>query len=206
MSDPAVTADVPEQPEPRRYELFLRHGKGLFWKLKDEGVVPGTEKLSYAQDGRWGYRAYEDITGINLSSGYVYRQGNLAQCAITFRNGSVLHVSTANDRGLPDPSRHEDFFDFVNDLHQRLIASGDYRHIYFTRGNTETRAMILQATLIIAALVFIVLPIFVAIIARSWEPMQMMLFGCLFVWPAWETAQKNDPGTYNPKYPPDMTE
>ena len=26
----------------------------------------------------------------------------------------------------------------------------------------------------------------------------------LLLWPAWESAQKNEPGTYDPRYPPDM--
>ncbi len=206
MSDPAATASVPEQPEPRRYDLFLRHRGGLFWKLTDEGIMPGVEKLSYTQDGRWGYRPYADIDAINLSSALVYRQGKLAQCAITFRNGSVLNVGTWSDRGLPDASRHEAFFDFITDLHHRLIVSGDARRIRFSRGNSPGRSTVLRVALVAAAGLFIVLPLILAAIARSWEPLQMVLFGALFVWPAWETATKNEPGSYSPKYPPDMLE
>jgi len=206
MTDPAVTADAPDQPEPRRYDLFLRHRNGLFFKLTDQGVVPGADRLSYTMEGRWGYQPYADITAINLSSAHVYRQGNLAQCQISFRNGGMLMVSTCNARGQPDPGRHSAFYDFVNDLHQRLIASGDDRHIRFTRGNSQTRTTVLQVALAIAALLFIGLPLVLALIVRTWEPLQMLLFGVLFLWPLWQTAHKNQPGIYNPKYPPDMTE
>lgn len=206
MSDTAATADLPEQPEPQRYDLFLRHRTGLFWKLTDEGIVPGPEKLSYMQDGRWGYRLYADIVSINLSSAHVYRQGRLAQCSIGFHNGATLSTSSCNDRGLPDPGRQEAYFDFITDLHQRLVASGDARHIRFTRGSSQGRMLMLYVALIAGGALFILAPIIIALIARTWEPLQMLLMGGLLLWPAWETAHKNEPGTYNPKYPPDMLE
>jgi len=204
VSDAAATAMVPEQPEPRRYDLFLRHRAGLFWKLTDEGIVPGPDKLSYMQDGRWGYRLYADIVTVNLSSAHIVRHGRLSQCGISFRNGATLGISTSDERGLPDPGRSESFFDFIADLHQRLIASGAARDIRFTRGGTPRRMAFLRVALVAAAGLFIVLPVILAMVARSWEPLEIMLFGALFVWPAWESANKNEPGSYNPKYPPDM--
>ncbi|RYE87778.1 MAG: hypothetical protein EOP19_03315 [Hyphomicrobiales bacterium] len=204
MNEPAVTAAAPEQPEPRRYDLFLRHRAGLFWRLTDNGIVPGPEKLSYMQDGRWGYRLYTDIVSVNVSSAHIPRQGVLAQCGITFRSGARLGTSTADAKGLPDPSRHEAYFDFLVDFHQRLVASGQAKRISFTRGGTVARMRVLQVALVLAGLIFIVLPLVLAAIVRSWQPLEIMLIGLLFVWPAWESAQKNQPGTYDPRYPPDM--
>ena len=204
MSDPAATAIVPEQPEPRRYDLFLRHRAGLFWKLTDAGIMPGPEKLSYVQDGRWGYRLYSDIQSVNLSSAHIPRQGVLAQCGITFRNGVTLGTSTASASGVPDAARQETYFDFLTDFHQRLVASGAAKTIIFTRGGTQNRMRIIYASLVLGTIFFVLTPIVVAIIARSWEPFQLLLMGCLLLWPAWESAQKNEPGTYDPRYPPDM--
>lgn len=204
MTEPGAAATEPVQPEPRRYDLFLRHRSGIFWRLTDEGVVPGPDELSYPVDGRMGYRRYEDIERINLSVAHIPRSGSLAQCGIVFRNGATLGLSTANAQGLPDPLRRDVYHDFLQDFHQRLIASGAARHIAFTRGGTPTRMLVLLIALIAGTGLFVLLPIVLAIIARSWEPFQLMLMGALLLWPAWETAQKNEPGTYSPRYPPDL--
>lgn len=204
MSDPAVTASEPDQPEPRRYDLFLRHRSGFFWRLTDEGITPGPEKLSYMQDGRWGYRLYADIYSVNLSSAHIPRQGVLAQCSIKFRNGATLGLSTAGAAGTPDRSRQETYFEFLTDFHQRLVASGAAKNISFTRGGTENRMRILYASLVLGTLFFVLTPIVLAIIAKTWEPFELMLMGGLLLWPAWESANKNQPGTYDPRYPPDM--
>ncbi len=204
MTDPAAMASVPEQPEPRRYNLFLRHRGGLFWRLTDEGIMPGVEKLSYMQDGRWGYRLYSDIYSINLSSAHIPRQGVIAQCGIMFRNGTTLGLSTSNAAGVPDGSRQETYFDFLTDFHERLVASGASKDISFTRGGTQTRMRILYGALIVGTMFFVLLPIILAIIVRSWEPFQLMLMGGLLLWPAWQSADKNQPGSYDPRYPPDM--
>lgn len=204
MNEAAAAANVPEQPEPRRYDLFLRHRAGIIWRFKDNGIVPGPDKLSYMQEGRWGYRAYADIISVNLSSAHIYRQGKLAQCGISFRNGATLSIATSDARGFPDASRQEDYFDFITDFHQRLLASGAAANIRFTRGSSATRMMVLHVALVAAAGLFIALPLILAIVVRSWEPLEIMLFGALFVWPAWESAHKNQPGTYDPRHPPDM--
>lgn len=201
MSEPAA---APEAPEPRRYDLFLRHRSGLFWRLTDEGIVPGPEKLSYMQDGRWGFRQYKDIYSINLSSAHIPRSGNLAQCGIVFRNGATLGLSTGNAQGLPDAERRVVYNEFLEDFHDRLVASGDAGRISFTRGGTATRMLILQIALIAGTALFVVLPIVLAIMVRDWGPFQLMLMGGLFLWPAWQAAEKNQPGTYDPRYPPDM--
>jgi hypothetical protein len=64
--------------------------------------------------------------------------------------------------------------------------------------------MLLNISLALGGLLFVVLPLFLALAARSWEPLEILLIGLLFLWPTWEAAQKNQPGTYNPSHPPDM--
>lgn len=204
MSGPAVTAEEPRQPEPRRYDLLLRHRAGLFWKLTDEGIVPGPEKLSYMQDGRWGFRLYSEIYSVNLSSAHIPRSGNLAQCGISFRNGATLGLSTANALGVPDADRRVIYNEFIGDFHNRLVVSGDAKRISFTRGGTEMRMLVLQIALIAGTALFVILPIVLAIMVHDWGPFQIMLMGGLFLWPAWQAAEKNQPGTYDPRYPPDM--
>jgi hypothetical protein len=200
----AATEPAPPEPEPKRYDLFLRHRSGFFWRLTDEGIVPGPDRLSFPTDGRMGHRRYEDIDRVNLSVAHIPRSGSLAQCGIVFRNGATLGLSTANAQGLPDPLRRDVYHDFLEDFHRRLIVSGAAKSITFTRGGTQTRMLILQIALIAGTGLFVVLPVVLAVIARSWEPFQLMLMGALLLWPAWETAQKNQPGTYSPKYPPDL--
>ena len=204
MSDPAATANVPEQPEPRRYDLYLRHRAGLFWRLTDSGIVPGPEKLSYPIDGHMGFRLYSEIYSINLSSAHIPRHGSLAQCGIKFRNGATLGLSSAGASGLPDPQRREVYVEFLQDFHDRLIASGEARRISFTRGGTEMRMLVLHIALIAGTALFVLLPIILAIMVREWGPLQLMLMGGLFLWLAWQHAGKNQPGTYDPRYPPDL--
>lgn len=204
MSQPADAVPDSEAPEPRRYDLFLRHRNGLFWRLRDEGIVPGAEKLSFPIDGRMGFRPYSDITAVNLSSAHIPRSGLIGQCRITFRYGTSLVVSTVSASGLPDPARHEPYTEFLADFHRRLIDAGLAGRISFTSGTTPGRAIILNIGLALGGLMFVVLPLFLALAVRSWEPLEIMLVGLLFLWPTWEAAQKNQPGTYNPRYPPDM--
>ena len=108
MSATAVTK--PEPPAVRRYDLFLRHRSGLYWRLRDQGVVPGAEKLSFPIDGKMGFRPYTDIVSVNLASAHIPRSGTVGQCLITFRYGTPLVVSTANAAGLPAaPFRSDDW-------------------------------------------------------------------------------------------------
>lgn len=198
------TAPAPATPEPRRYNLFVRHRTGIFWRLRDEGIVPGPENLSYPIDGRWGFRPYSDIHSVSVSTAHVPRSGAIAQCGILFLSGATLYTSTANAQGLPDPERNETFREFLVDFHRRLIEAGVAGRISFRTGTTPGRAIVLNIALAAGVLIFVVLPLVLALMVRSWEPFEIMLGGLLFLWPAWETAQKNQPGTYNPAYPPDL--
>jgi hypothetical protein len=204
VSEAGAAVTEPEAPAPRRYDLFLRHRKGLYWRLRDEGIVPGAEKLSFPIDGHMGFRPYSDIVSVNLSSAHIPRSGAIAQCVITFRYGTTLTVSTVNAAGMPDPSRHETYYAFVADFHRRLIDAGAARRITFTTGATAGRAMMLNIALVAGGLFFVVLPLFLSLVARSWQPLEICLVGLLFLWPTWEVAQKNQPGTYSPAHPPDL--
>ena len=204
MSEAGAAATEPEPPAPRRYGLYLRHRAGLYWRLRDEGIVPGPDKLSYPIDGRMGYRSYADIRSVNLASAYIPRSGTIGQCFITFRNGATLVVSTANAAGMPDPGQHDVYAAFLEDFHRRLIEAGVAPRITFTSGATEGRAMMLNISLAIGSIFFVVVPLVLALIARSWEPLELCLIGLLFLWPAWESATRNQPGGYSPKHPPDM--
>jgi hypothetical protein len=102
VTEAGGTAPDSQIPEPRRYDLFLRHRAGFFWRLRDEGIVPGADKLSYPIDGKMGFRPYTDIASVNLSSAHIPRSGLIGQCAITFRYGTTLLVSTVSASGMPD--------------------------------------------------------------------------------------------------------
>lgn len=205
MTEAAAATEESAQPEPRRYDLFLRHRGGIFYiRLKDHGITPGLDRLWYMQDGRWGYRPYSEIMRVNLSSGHVHRHGQIGQCTITFRNGAVLVIFTTTDRGLPDLERQEAYFGFITDLHRRLLSSGAARHIQFTRGVSPGRQAALYIMLVVAGLTFVALPVILAVVARSWEILQTLLFGVALVWPVWKMTQRNEPGPYDPRDPPDM--
>jgi len=202
--DNPQSGDAPVVQPVIRHDLFLKHRNGFFWRLRDEGIKPEADRLSFPIDGRWGFRRYADIISVNLSSAHIPRSGTLGQCTITFDYRETVTVLSANAAGLPEPARHATYNAFLDDFHNRLIASGDAARIWFRIGMSPVRAMILNVALVAGGLLFLMLPIVLALIARSWEPFELLLAGLLFLWPAWETATKNQPGSYNPSYPPDL--
>ena len=129
--------------------------------------------------------------------------GTDRQCRITFRYGAPLVVSTFSASGLP-PGTARALCRFLAISHRRLIDAGQASRISFTLGTTPGRAMVLNVSLALGGLLFGALPLVLALSVRSWEPLEIMLIGLLFLWPIWEAAQKNQPGTYTPRSPPDL--
>lgn len=202
--DSPTPGDAPVVQPVIRHDLFLKHRDGFFWRLRDEGIKPEADRLSFPIEGRWGFRRYADIVSVNLSSAHIPRSGTIGQCVINFDYRETVTVLTANAAGMPDPSRHAAYSAFLTDFHTRILASGYASRIRFVTGLSPGRAVVLTIALAAGAVLFVVLPIILAMIARSWEPFELMLAGALFLWPAWETATKNQPGSYNPAYPPDL--
>lgn len=200
---------VPDQaPRPteasRTYDLFIRHTKRAFWRMKDQGVIPEADRLAYPNNGHWGTRSYADIVLVNLVAVSMPRVGTTAHCIITFRTGAILVVVNATNQGFPDAERAERYYEFIYDLHQRLLAGGHDKHITFMRGFTGNERHVMRVALMLFGLMFVAIPLYIALVYRAPEALWSMLVGGLFVLPFWRSSQRNKPRPYDPKEPPDM--
>jgi len=196
------SANAPGQPRPpappRHYSLFVSESTArIFWKLRDEGVTLSAEGISWHVDGRERARAWNEISGVNLATGYVHKQGSVYACTISFRDGVVLIVRSVSAWGHQDEEREPVYREFVETLHARL-ARPEFSDVRFIAGTTATKALGFKITLVIASLFFVGLPLVLVFL----EPLQALLIaaaGAAFVWPMWRMAQTNEPREYSPR-------
>jgi hypothetical protein len=182
---------------PRHYALFVSEKQQrLFWKLKDEGVTLSAEGISWCADGVERVRAWADVSGVNLSTGYIHKQGTVYSCIISFRDGGVLIVRSVSAWGHKDEEREPIYREFVEILHARL-ARPEFSGVHFFSGTAATKALGFKITLVVATLFFVGLPLALVVL----EPLQALLIaaaGAAFVWPMWRMAQSNRLRDYSP--------
>ncbi|HEY9011743.1 MAG TPA: hypothetical protein VIN06_12060 [Devosia sp.] len=186
------------------YDLFIRHRTRAFWKMTDQGVIPEADRLAYPVDGRWGFRLYSDIVSVNLASITVPRFGTTTNCTIKFGNGAVLVVVNSTAQGVPDAGQAEHYYDFVVDLHQRLVDGGHAGRIRFTRGFEASHTHFGAGFLLTGASALLVVPLLIALGTGDPEVLWAMLGGVFFLYPLWRGYYRNQPATYDPRDPPDM--
>lgn len=197
-------ADAPRPPAPpRHYSLFVSEvAQRMFWKLRDEGVSLSAEGISWHANGAPRSRAWNEISGINLATGYVHKQGSVYACTITFRDSSLLIVRSVSAWGHVDEEREPVYREFVETLHARL-ARPEFSEVKFFAGSTATRALGLKVVLGIATLFFVGLPLALIFFAPPLEVLFILAAGAAFVWPLWRSAQANEPRAYSPNALPD---
>lgn len=199
VADPSNAAEPKRAPAPpRHYALFVSEKTArFFWKLRDEGVTLSAEGISWHTDGMERARAWNEIAGVNLSTSYIHKQGNVYACMITFRDGVVLTVRSVSAWGHQDEEREPIYREFVEILHARL-ARPEFSDVRFIAGTTATKALGFKITLAVASLFFVGLPLALVFL----EPLKALLIaaaGAAFVWPMWRMAQTNEPCDYAPR-------
>lgn len=196
-ANPAEPARPPAPP--RHYDLFVSEKQvRFFWKLRDEGVTLSAEGISWHTDGVPRARAWNEIAGVNLSTGYVHKQGTFYACTISFRDGAVLIVRSVSAWGHVDEEREPVYREFVEILHARL-ARPECSGLQFFAGTTATRALGFKIVLAIATLFFVGLPLALFFIGPPLEVFFVLAAGAAFVWPLWRMRQANEPRTYSPR-------
>lgn len=196
----AKSEEPPRAPAPpRHYSLFVsENNPRIFWKLRDEGVTLSAEGISWRKDGRERARAWNEIGGVNLSTGYVHKQGSVYACTITFRDGSLLIVRSVSAWGHVDEERDPVYREFVETMHARL-ARPEFSAVHFIAGTTATKALGFKIALGVATLFFVGLPLALFFIGPPLEVLFVLAAGAAFVWPMWRMAQSNQPREYSPR-------
>jgi hypothetical protein len=195
MNEPASTA----------YDLrFVLNDKRFFWKNPNHGVTitdAGRDScLTWQADSGAGRQLWTDITGVTMSS-VTDGRAEVNQCRVAFRDGRSLIVTDTGADGRLDESRTPVYRDFVRALHLRL-AQAPAGTIAFRAGASEGRYRGMKIILAIAALFFVGTPFVLLFIVRDWRVLLTLFAGAAFVWVPWQIVQKNQPRSYDPKYPP----
>ena len=60
----------------------------------------------------------------------------------------------------------------------------------------------MQVLLVIAALLFVGIPLVLLIVIRDWRILGLIAGGAFFVWPVWRVVMHNQPRDYDPRHPP----
>lgn len=207
MLPPAKPSSERPQLEPswpeRHYDIHVREGTGLYWKLPDGGITlsaDGHMRYSTAQGTM--ARAFSDIVAIRLQNSYAGRDGMLGLCTITFRSGREIMIYGGEANGRPDETQAQRYCGFMRDLHARLSPE-DKRRIAFNAGLSSTRYAVLSIAAFVGFAIFGLLPLGLLLFKPGWETLgaAALAFGlCYGLFRVWFT---NTPRPYSPDHLPD---
>lgn len=198
MNNPQSTREAT-----RRYDLFLRDDrKRFFFRYKDRGVTLGAPGIAWSADGIERKKSFENIFSIHLKSVNVGKSPTIYTCAIEFRDGQQLLVTSASEYGSGWEEQSKLYGEFVRDLHARIPPEARSK-IEFRAGNTEGKQKFLWATLVVTVIFFVVMPIVLLLITGDLKALGITLAGAGLVYPLIRSAQANEPRAYRCEYLPD---
>lgn len=183
----------------REFDIFIREGERMmFWRHANHGISLWADGLTWEYDGQGRKRKFDEIFSVHLASAHVARHGDVYNCRIRFRDGDALNFYSTTDMGLPDEARAAAYGDFMRALHGQLAKSGA-KDISYRAGMTEGKQTLLMITLVIASLLFVVLPVgLLLFVETSWHVLGLTLAGAGLTWPLWTHWQNNHPRDYAP--------
>ncbi len=198
-----MSARDPGEGEIRYYALPVTEAKLVFFRIPDEGVAVGPDKLSCSRGGAVVIVPYSDITEVNLAMTAQQRAAAFATMQIMLRNGRRILVTSTDAWVRVTPERIQEYYRFKADLHARLLAAGA-THIRFTTGHSANRHAVVKVVLAIAAAFFTLVPLILFFMTRQPQALLAMFGGLVFVVPFVMAGRRNSPGNYDPRQPPDM--
>lgn len=196
-----MAAANPQSPSgrSRHYDLFVSESKArLFWKLRDEGVTLSAEGIFWRKGGVERVRAWKEVAGVNLATGYVHKQGDVYACTISFRDGGALIVRSVSAWGHRDEEREPVYREFVQTIHAQL-SRPEFSDVRFHAGSPGAGSLGFTIVLVIAALFFVGLPLALFFFAPPLEALLVLAAGVAFVWPVWRLRQANQFRAYSPR-------
>lgn len=185
----------------RYYDLYFREGPagGFVFRYRDCGMRLSLAGMDWESAGERRFTDYSTIDEVRLQTGHLPKSGYFGTCQITFRNGRSVTVTSLDSWGSPDGERLDDYAEFVQDLHGHL-SDEDRRRIRFHAGSTPGRQMAGTISIGLGAVMFVVLPLVLAVITGEAKALFLMLGGIAFIFPAFRTLKKNEPREYDPRH------
>lgn len=199
MSETLVSQPTqPPDSTERHHAVFFREGDaGLYWSLEEGGVTLSDTGLTWKTEVGLQYCAYSRITSIRLQNAYIGKDGLVGICVIRFGKWGFFTVYGGNSHGGIDDAQAGLYIDFVRDLHKRL-SPADKKRIVFYAGLTETRHLIVTVAMIAGAVLFVLLPLALLMIAPSWHVLGIVATGGGLAYGGWRAWEKNRPRHYSP--------
>lgn len=187
------------------YRLFVRKGAPrLYLRNTNEGVYLSPKGIGWFIDGTSYTRDWHEIAAVNPIVGYIPKNGPSGTCKITFTDGSVLSVLSASSWGHSDNERNVEYGRFLSDFH-RVIPKEHRDRIRFETGVGQTQHIVMIFAFVIAALLFVALPLGLAIYFRELEALFIAGAGFAFIYPLYRMTENAAPTNYNPdQVPPEQ--
>lgn len=181
------------------YDLYIREGEiGMYWRHTDRGLVISDDGLLFSIEGRQRRYEFSEIESVHLMSAHMAKSGDVFTCQIRFHQGPQLNLYSTDDYGRPDETHEIAYRTAMIDLHARLAKAG-LPQIRYQAGMTSGRHGFLLATLIVATLLFGVLPVGILLfLETSWHALGIAGAGIAFIWPLWSQWNNNHPREYRP--------
>lgn len=198
--------DASKQDAPRRdYGLFVRRNPGgLALKLSDEGVGIAGDRLVWTAATGEDSQRLSDIRAVHLSVAHITRHGDFGSCTMHFAGAAPLQVVGSSAFGFPDEERNPVYAGFVRDLHAQL-ATQPRGAVRFSAGVSEGRLQAMQVMLVIAGLLFAVLPLILLLLTGDLRMLAATLAGGILVAGLYGWTQKNRPRSYDAiSIPPEL--
>lgn len=185
--------------------LYVRKGMPRFYLRNiNEGVYLSPKGIGWFIDGAAHTRDWSEIAAVNPVVGHIPKNGPIGTCKITFRDGGVLSVLSASKWGHSDDERNAEYGRFLADFH-RVIPDAQRSTIRFETGLGSTRHIVMTVVFVIAFLLFVVLPLGLAIYLRELQALFIAGAGLAFVYPFYRMTEAAVPATYNPdQVPPEQ--
>lgn len=186
-----------------RHELFVTTDTSMRWKFTDSGVTLSPDGLSWIIGDVEFKRNYADIFSIRLQRASAGTGANVGICQIRFRDGVDLHVHGGSEHGIADPAQDQRYAAFVRDLHRRLAARADSKHIQFHAGLGQTRYVVLTVAVAASVLLMGVLPLILLIMFPDLHTLFLCITGGGLALSFVKLWDKNRPRPYSPGHVPE---
>lgn len=180
------------------YKLFVRKGTPrLYWRNTNEGVYLSPKGIGWFIDGVSQTRDWNEISAVNPNVAHVPRNGPSGTCKISFNDGSVLSVLSASKWGNSDGERNVEYGRFLTDFH-RSIPRSAREGIKFETGIGKRQHIAMTIIFVVAALLFLVLPLGLAVYFRELQALFLTAAGFAFIYPLYRTTEGAAPAEYHP--------
>ncbi len=201
MSSSPLSVEVPAA----EYKLFVREGAPRFYlRNTNEGIYLSPKGIGWFIGGVSHTRDWSEIAAVHLVVGHIPKNGPMGTCRVTFRDGSVLSVLSASQWGHSDDGRNVEYGRFLSDFHRSIPAS-PRGAITFATGVGKARHVVMTVVFVIACLLFVVLPLGLAIYLRELQALFIAVAGAAFVYPFYRNTEASFPDTYSPdRIPPEL--